>query len=304
MKKIIILVGPTSVGKTVLAIELAQKFNAEIICADSLLVYKDFNIGTAKPFLEERKGISHHLIDIVNPMENFTAFDFCEKAKMAISDIQNRGKNVIVTGGSGFYIKALMCGMFQAPCDKIVREELEVETIERGLVSLYEELQKVDPKSGNAIHSHDKYRIIRALEVFRLSGKPFSAYRENHISKEDNPYIKMGIHIDRSELHKNIERRTQEMLKKGLVDEVSKLMQKYPLTCKLFYSVGYQETVDFLKERLTVLELEQNIIIRTRQLARKQLTWFRGTKDIQWFSPKDVCSFLAKGAFNFVEAMT
>lgn len=283
--KTIVLVGPTAVGKTALSLELSDKLNAEIVYADSLVVYKDFNIGTAKPLLAEQKKIPHHLIDIVNPVENFTAFDFCKKANEAISDIHNRGKNVLIVGGTGFYIKALLDGMFNAsPSNQAIREELEVELAEKGLEGMYEELKRVDLESAATIHPNDEYRIIRALEVFRLSGKPFSKYKENFIKKRIS-FTKIGLNIERSKLHNNIELRTQKMLQDGLIDEVSVLTKKYPPTCKPFYSVGYQETVEYLKGHMTVSELEEKIVIRTRQLARKQLTWFRADKEIQWCSP-------------------
>lgn len=285
-RRIYIILGPTAVGKTAYSIELAQKFDAEIVCADSLLVYKDFNIGTAKPLLEEQRGIPHHLVDIAEPTENFTAFDFCEKAKLAIEEIQNREKNVLVVGGTGFYIKALTQGMFQAPpSDATIREELESELAEKGLAGLCEELKKVDPESAQSIHPHDEYRIIRALEVYRLSHIPLSVYKKKFSENTTYPFMKMGLHIERNVLHKNIENRTQKMIKEGLIEEVFDLLKKYPPTCKPFYSVGYQETVEYLNGGMNISGLEEKIIIRTRQLARKQLTWFRKDKEIQWREP-------------------
>lgn len=285
--------GPTAVGKTLLSLELAEKLNAEIVCVDSLVVYRDFNIGTAKPTLEERQRVPHHVIDLISPEENFTAFDFCEAANQAIRLIQKKGKKVFLVGGSGLYLKALTRGMFQAPpSDPLLKKELEKEMEEEGSERMYQKLRAVDPEWALTLHPHDRYRILRALEVFKVSGKKFSEFRQKHNPKQASPFLKIGLTIEREKLYQNIEHRTQKMLADGLIEEVSGLMKKYPLTCKPFKSVGYKETLQFLQSSSPGLsggskELSQKITQATRHLAKGQWTWFRKDLEIQWFSPHD-----------------
>ena len=287
--KIFCLIGPTASGKTDLSLELAQKLEAEIICVDSLLVYKDFNIGTAKPTPEQCHLVPHHVMDLVSPTQNFTAFDFCEAATSAIQNIQSRHKRVLLVGGSGLYLKALTRGMFKAPpSDLYIKNQIEEEMKTKGAASLYEELQKVDPEIAKTIHPHDRYRIIRALEVFRVSGKKFSDYREKHKPNGESKFIKMGLQVERAGLHKRIEQRTKKMLEQGLIEEVKGLSQKYLLSCKPFKSVGYKETLLFLENKISYNDLEIQITQETRALARRQMTWFRGDQEIQWCEPGDV----------------
>ncbi|MBI3019288.1 MAG: tRNA (adenosine(37)-N6)-dimethylallyltransferase MiaA [Deltaproteobacteria bacterium] len=286
---IIVIVGPTAVGKTKLSIELAQKFNAEIICVDSLVVYRDFNIGTAKPSSEERKLVPHHVLDFVAPTELFTAHDFCEAATAAMADVQKRGKNVFLVGGSGLYLKALTHGMFKAPpSDPQIREALE-ERLSQDPKALYEELCLVDSKTSHAIHPNDHYRILRALEVYQMTKKPFSRYHEEHVPKKrgTEKIVKIGLTLDREVLYRRIEERTARMHRKGLVEEVQDLQKKYPLSCKPFKSVGYKETRQFLNHEITQEELLERINQATRQLAKGQWTWFRADPEIQWFLPTD-----------------
>lgn len=297
MSKIFCIVGPTASGKTDVSLELAQKLEAEIICVDSLLVYKEFNIGTAKPTFEQRQLVPHHVIDLVEPDENFTAFNFCTAANSAIFKIQEKKKRVMLVGGSGLYLKALTRGMFKAPpSDPEIKKQLEEEMKNKGADVLYEELKKSDPECAATIHPHDHYRIIRALEVFRLTGEKFSSYRQKHDSdrhSKDNridcrskesrhTFIKIGLKLESSTLRQRIEQRTRKMLETGLIDEVQELSKKYPLNCKPFKSVGYKETLLFLENRLTRNELESQINKETWALARRQMTWFRSDKEIQW----------------------
>ena len=289
---IIALVGPTAVGKTKLSLELAQEFNAEIVCVDSVVVYRDFNIGTAKPTLEEQKKVPHYCIDIASPLDLFTAYDFCEAAIQAIEKIQKKNKNVFLVGGSGLYFKALTQGMFQAPpSDPKIREGLE-ERLSQDPKALYEELCLVDLKTSQAIHPNDHYRILRALEVYHMTGKSFSQYQEDHVQNKKKDFgikdvVKIGLNMDRPLLYQNIEQRTACMLKEGLIEEVRELQKKYPLECKPFQSVGYKEILQFLSHEITQEELPQKITQATRQLAKGQMTWFRVDPQIQWFLPSD-----------------
>ncbi|MBI3017405.1 MAG: tRNA (adenosine(37)-N6)-dimethylallyltransferase MiaA [Deltaproteobacteria bacterium] len=296
---IIALIGPTAVGKTKLSIELAQKFNAEIVCVDSLLVYRDFNIGTAKPTVAEQKTIPHYCINIADPSNLFTAYDFCEAATGAIEKIQKKNKNVFLVGGSGLYFKALTQGMFQAPpSDPKIREALE-ERLSQDPKALYEELCRGSLKTSQAIHPNDHYRILRALEVYHMTGKSFSQYQEDHVQNKKKNFgikdlIKIGLNMDRPLLYQNIEQRTAHMLKEGLIEEVRELQKKYSLECKPFQSVGYKETIQFLNIDPPIKSgddslkgLFERINQATRQLAKGQMTWFRADSEISWFLPSD-----------------
>ena len=253
------------------------------------MVYRDFNIGTAKPSSEDRKVVPHHVLDIVAPTELFTAHDFCEAATQAIEKIQKKNKNVFLVGGSGLYLKALTQGMFKAPpSDPYIRQELE-ERLFQDPKALYEELCRVDAKASDIIHPHDHYRILRAMEVYQMTGKPFSHYHEEHVPKKTwtEKIVKIGLTLDREVLYQRIEERTAHMLKEGLVQEVEELKKKYSLSCKPFKSVGYKETLQFLNHELTQEEHPQKMTQATRYLAKGQWTWFRADPEISWFLPSD-----------------
>lgn len=290
--------GPTAVGKTPLAIELAQKCNAEIICVDSIAVYREFNIGVAKPSHAQREMALHHLIDIVDPIEPFSAGDFCRKAYEAISEIENRGKCIFLAGGSGLYFRAFFNGMFEIPeRDLKIKESLEEKLRTNGIAYLYNELKSCDPETASGIHSNDSYRIVRGLEVYYTTGRKFSEYRTHFQNLKPARFeiLKVGLNLPRPELHKRISLRTEKMLKEGLLDEVSYLMEKYPLDCKPFQSVGYKEAVSFLQKETATKkassffqnELATEINQKTRALARRQITWFRSEPGIRWFEPHE-----------------
>lgn len=288
--KIIVVIGPTAVGKTALSIELAKAFDGEIVCVDSLLVYRDFNIGTAKPMVEERQGVFHHLIDIVDPTETFTAGDFRRRALDSISEIQSRGKRVFLVGGSGLYLKALSEGMFSVPPISPSIKTMLIERLEKeGALALHRELKTIDPQSAEAVHPHDHYRILRSLEVYYGTGKPFSEYkREHQIRKERGmsfEMIKIGLHLPRLPLHERIYLRTLEMLQKGLIEEVQRLKEKYPISAKPFQSVGYKETLLHIKGTFTQEALQEKITQETRLLAKRQMSWFRSDSEVRWFHP-------------------
>lgn len=303
MKKMVALMGPTAVGKTPLAIELAQKFNAEIICVDSIAVYRDFNIASAKPSAEEQQKIAHHLIDIAHPTELFSAGDFCGAATKAMEAIEKCRKNIFLAGGCGLYFRALFNGMFEIPEKNLkIKEKLEERIKTKGISSIYNELKDVDPDSAAEIHPHDRYRVLRALEVYYTTGKRFSEFKKEHrchsrgistkIPRAFGPrndgleVLKIGLNLPRQQLHQKISERTDQMFKKGLLEEVTSLLEKYPSTCKPFQSVGYKEVVSFLDEaRSAIRDLKEQINQKTRALVRRQLTWFRAERELQWFEP-------------------
>jgi tRNA dimethylallyltransferase len=286
--KVIVVVGPTAVGKSEAALELAENLEAEIINADSQQVYRYMDVGTSKPSIEDRKRIPHHLIDVVNPDEDFNAAVFRELALDAIQTIHARGKRALVCGGTGLYIKALTHGLFVGPSqDATVRERLSRELEHSGVESVYERLLQVDPAAVSRIHPHDRQRIIRALEVYELTGKAISDWQKEHAFKE-TPFetLTIGLDRERSELYDLINQRCERMIQEGLIEEVQGLVAKgYGLELKSLQSVGYRHAGLFLTGALTLDDAASLMKRDTRRLAKRQLTWFRGEKEIHWFHP-------------------
>jgi tRNA dimethylallyltransferase len=287
--KLVIVLGPTGVGKSEVAMDLALQTDGEIINADSQLVYRYMDIGTAKPPAAVRERVRHHLIDFVDPDGEFNAALYRELALTVIKDILERGKKAIMCGGTGLYIRALTLGLFVGPAkDPRVREQLEHEVQERGLNFLYERLQQADPDATHWIHPNDRYRIIRALEVFQLTGKPISHWQKEHSFKESSfETLKIGLNRAREELYALINRRCDEMIKQGLVDEVKGLLERgYSLELPALQSVGYRQVGDYLKGEASLEEAVSLMKRNSRRLAKRQLTWFRADKEIEWFHPE------------------
>jgi tRNA dimethylallyltransferase len=288
--KLIVILGPTAVGKSALALELAVNINAEIISADSQLVYRGLNIGTAKPSLEEREKIPHHLLDVINPDEEFNAAIYRRLAMAAAEDIWRRGKNALVCGGSGLYVKALTEGLFTGPQqDSMVREELESEIEKLGLAALYGRLERVDPTATTRIHPHDRQRIIRALEVFQLTGRPMSEWQKAHAFKEGRfTALRIGLYRERGDLYNRINLRCEQMIAAGLLQEVSNLVNAgYGLNLKPLRSVGYRHMGLVLKGEMEMNQALELMQRDSRRLAKRQLTWFRGDGEILWWHPDD-----------------
>jgi tRNA dimethylallyltransferase len=287
--KIVVVLGPTAVGKSDIAMELALQMNGEIINADSQQLYRQMNIGTAKPSNKVREKIPHHVIDVVDPDEEFNVARYRELATTSIHDIRKRGKQAIVCGGTGLYIKALTKGLFVGPAqDKAVRHTLTLEAQEHGLRSLYERLEQVDPSATFWIHPHDRQRIIRALEVYELTGKPISKWQKEHGFNEA-PFdtLKVGLCRERTELYSLIDRRCDRMIEEGLVNEVKGLSERgYNLDMKPLQSVGYRHAGWVLRGQMTLTEAVFLMKRDTRRLAKRQLTWFRSDKEIRWFHPQ------------------
>ncbi len=296
----LIILGQTAVGKTALAIELAKELNGEIISADSMQVYKGMDIGTAKPTLEERKSVKHHLIDIKNPDEEWTVSDFIQESKKIILDLSLKRKFPVLAGGTGLYLWSFMEG-FSFPiveADFSLRKSLQ----EKEVSALYEELKKVDPESLKKINKNDKKRIIRALEVFILTGKPISHHQEEGKQKkqEENNLI-IGISMPKDALYEKINFRVDLMIEKGLIDEVKNLLNKFPKTLPSFKGLGYKETIEYIEGRWTKDQMIEELKKRTRNFARRQMTWFKRFKDVSWFEandnlPNSVISYLHERA--------
>ena len=287
--KLLIIAGPTASGKTQIAMDIAIKEHLEIISADSMLVYKYMDIGTAKPSIEERKKVKHHLIDVAEPDSKYTVTDFCNDADKAIENIKTSGNDFLVCGGTGFYLNALINGTFDAPPSvPSIREDLESKAEDKEKLKLMHlELQKIDPESAARIHYNDKYRIVRALEVYRISGKTMSFYRNSH--KDGlKPRAPLMIVLDPAKevLVQNIKARTEKMLKAGLIEEVKGLISLgYGPELKPMKSIGYLQAVKLINGSISTEEAKEDIIKETVALAKRQVTWFKKRKDTIWFDP-------------------
>ena len=280
-KRVLFLVGPTGSGKTQLSLCLAKRLGAEILSADSMLVYRGMDIGTAKPSREDRKRVRHHLIDLVSPRRNFSVSEHRELALEAIESILKRGRLPLVVGGSGLYVSAIWKGLSPHPGTNMkLREKLNQLVKEKGLEDLYQELERVDPHRAKQIHPNDRRRILRALEIVHTSGKTPSEWYQKRTSLGDLGYsVKViGVARDRRDLYDRINLRVESMFRKGLLREVERLKQRgFSKTAR--QALGYREVLDSKGTRPFLKELIQQ---RTRQFAKRQLTWFRREKDIHW----------------------
>jgi tRNA dimethylallyltransferase len=286
--KLVVVLGPTAVGKSDIALELALHMNGEIINADSQQVYRQMDIGTAKPSAKLLQKIPHHVIDVVDPDEEFNVARYRELATAGIHDIRKRAKQPIVCGGTGLYIKALTRGLFLGPAqDAGIRAALTLKAQRDGLSTLYERLEQIDPSATSWIHPNDRQRIIRALEVYELTGKPMSEWQKGHAFGE-TPFttLKIGLDRQRAELYDRINQRCDQMIEAGLVDEVRGLFaQGYSLDLKPVCSLGYRHMGLFLMGKMSLEEAVFLMKRDTRRLAKRQLTWFRSDKEILWFHP-------------------
>ena len=290
LQKIIIICGPTAVGKTSVSITLAKRFNGEIVSADSQQVWRGMDIGTAKANLAVQSEVPHHLIDVATPNEHFDAARFVELADIAIEDITSRDKNVFVVGGTGMYLRMLEFGLCKAPPqDEDIRLKLGNEIELQGLQKLHNRLRDLDPESALVIHPNDHTRIIRALEIYELSGKKASEFRKVH-GFEERRYdtLKIGLNIDREELYTRINQRIDKMLEEGLLDEVSGLLEKYGDDIQGLKAVGYREFVRHLTGELSLEDAIELAKRNSRRFAKRQLTWFRSDSEIKWFLPVEV----------------
>ncbi len=287
--RLVIIAGPTAVGKTALSVKLAEEFNAEIINADSRQIYRKLDIGTAKPTREERSRVPHHLIDLIDPEETFNAARFAELAKQKIAEIDKKGKRIFVVGGTGLYIKALVHGLFPSPSgDNEIKKRLLKEAESEGLSVLYEKLKEIDPAAVKRIHPNDKQRIIRALEVYHLTGKPISRIHDEHRFKSRQyQSLKIALYRPREELYKRINTRVHQMITRGLVEEVQRLLEEgYNPELNSMTSIGYQHIARYLSGEITLERAIELLQRDTRRYAKRQLTWFRGDRDYRWFKPE------------------
>jgi len=289
--KIIVICGPTGIGKTRTAICVAETFSGEIINADSMQVYRSMNIGTAKPTANERARIFHHLVDIVDPDEDFDAARFSLQARKIAHELTGRGMTPVVAGGTGLYIKAMLYGLFQTdPPDPTIRSKLRAEADAVGSVALHARLQEIDPKAAARIHAHDTFRIIRALETTVATGKPITDHHLRHGFRE-SPFLalKIGLDMARERLYERINSRVDAMIAAGLVEEVRDLLRKgIDGETKAMRALGYRHMVDFLSGRLALEEAVRIMKRDTRRFAKRQLSWFRADKEIVWCTPEEI----------------
>lgn len=286
-KPMIILSGPTAVGKTALSIELAKRVNGAIISADSMQVYKYMDIGSAKIMPEEMEGIKHYLIDELDPADEFNIVVFQTMAKAALDEIYSNGQIPIVAGGTGFYIQALLYNIDfdNQDCDEAFRTEMEQLAKEQGNEVLHTELQKIDPVSAKKIHANNVKRVIRALEFYHLTGKPISEHNEAEMQKE-SPYnfAYFVLTDERVNLYKRIDKRVDIMLEHGLLDEVQKLKEMgYHRNMVSMQGLGYKEILDYLDGKTSLEDAIYILKRETRHFAKRQLTWFRRERAVSWY---------------------
>jgi tRNA dimethylallyltransferase len=300
--RVVIILGPTAVGKSEVAVEVAARIHAEIVNADSQQVYRYMDIGTCKPSVADRARIHHHLIDVVDPDEEFNAAMFRKMATEAISDIQEKQHAVIVCGGTGLYLKALTQGLFNGPRqDPQLRRQLQQEIDEQGLAPLYQRLLDIDPTVAASIHPNDRQRTIRALEVFQLTGTPLSQWQREHAFRE-RPYevLKIGLNRERRELYDLIDRRSERMVADGLLEEVRTLVGKgYSLDLKPLRSVGYRQMGQVLRGANDLPGALEYMKRETRRLAKRQLTWFRSDPETVWYHPSELAG-MSEAASRFL----
>lgn len=295
-QKLLVIIGPTAVGKTKLSIEMAKRYNGEIISGDSMQIYRSMDIGTAKIKPEEMEGIPHHLIDIKDPDESFSVAEFQQLVRERISDITSKGKLPIIVGGTGLYIQSVIYDyqFSEAPADEAFRLQLEERAKEIGNVALHEELTKVDPESASQIHPNNVRRVIRALEIFHCTGKIMSDYQNNQQPDLLYETALIALTMEREKLYERINMRVDIMIAEGLLDEVSMLYKHGLRDCQSIQAIGYKEIYDYLDGKVSLEIAVENLKQNSRRYAKRQLTWFRNKMEVKWFDMTDVVNLSKK----------
>jgi tRNA dimethylallyltransferase len=283
------IVGPTGAGKSALAMAVAERSNCEIVNADSRQFYRGMDLGTAKPSAEDRRRVPHHLIDVRNPGEPLDVAEFAQLARAAIGEIAARGRNPLVVGGSGLYLRVIRGGIFRGPAAAAeIRDRLAKVATEQGVAHLHQRLREIDPEAANRIGVNDLYRIVRALEVFELTGETISAHQRRHrFADIGYDTLTVGVAVERKKLYEAIDRRFDAMLEAGLVDEVRALIaagyspERPPLS-----TIGYKQIAAHLRGEMAIDEAAARAKQESRRLAKRQLTWFRREPEIVWLDPE------------------
>ncbi len=288
MKKIAVICGATATGKTGLAVDLALKLNTEIISADSQLIYKGLNIGTAKPTESEMRNVKHHMIDVIEPDENFSVGDYEERAAPILTNLLDRGKVPVICGGTGFYINSLLfdLGYGNTAADGSIREKYAEFLDKNGKDALFDKLKEVDPETAEKLHPNDVKRVVRALEIYEVSGKKKSQQCDKMISKFD--YIAVAIDYPREELYERINKRVNEMFDLGLIEEVNGLLARgIDKNCQSMQAIGYKEVLEGLKNKDNHSTMRDTIKKNTRHYAKRQITFFKKFPNIVWMKPEN-----------------
>jgi tRNA dimethylallyltransferase len=287
--KLLTIVGPTATGKTLLAIKIAQRINGEIISADSRQIYRYMAIGTAQPTAEQRRTVPFHLIDFIDPDDNYSCGQFARDAESIINDILGRHRVPIVCGGSGLYIRALFDPLHPLPeSDPSIKQKLMRTINEKGIESLHARLLKVDPAWAKKIGPRDRQRIMRGLEVYELTGTPLSAWTSEQKRRPRYDPLYIGFHLPRTELYRRIDQRFDTMIEQGFLKEVQALLKrKFDPECNALRTIGYREVIDHLCGTIPLANATARAKQHTRQFAKRQLTWFRRLSHVQWFDPRD-----------------
>jgi tRNA dimethylallyltransferase len=288
--KVVVIIGPTAVGKTKLSIELAKRFNGEIISGDSMQIYQGMDIGTAKVSQAEMEGIPHYLIDIKKPEEEFSAAEFQQLVRERITEIRGRMKLPIIVGGTGLYIQSAIYDyqFSEAPSDLSLRQTLEERAQAEGNEALYEELVKIDPESAERIHPNNIRRVIRALEVYHCSGKTMTETQQKQTPDLVYDTALIGLTMERDTLYERINRRVDNMMEEGLLNEVESLYHKGIRDCQSVQAIGYKEIYSYLDGHVTLEEAVEQLKQNSRRYAKRQLTWFRNKMDVSWFDMTNV----------------
>ena len=301
---LIVLAGPTASGKTSLSLHLAERYNGEIVSCDSVAVYRDMEIGTAKPDRADRERLPHHLIDVADPTEGFTAGDYSRQARAALGEIVARGRVPIVTGGTGLYLRALIDGLFAGPQrSESLRERLKQSDKKRGPGWLYQILMRLDPKSAERIHPHDKPKLIRALEICIAARQPMSqAWEQGREALKGFRILRIGLEPDRDYLYQRINKRAAEMFRAGLVEETKMLLEKYG-EARPFDSLGYKQARGLIRGQLREMDAIALAQQGHRNYAKRQLTWFRREPDMYWLHGFGDEPRIRKKAMEMIEQM-
>lgn len=302
--RILVICGPTASGKSDLALRLAHALDAEIVNADSMQIYRGLDIGTAKPSKDQQAEIRHHLIDVADPDQPFSAADFSEAADAAIRDIVSRGRRAVVVGGTGLYIRALVSGLVDSPSGAgEVRQALQDEAGRVGNLAMLERLRQVDPELAAGLHPNNLVRIIRALEVHQLTGIPLSRHQKEHaFATRRYEALQFAVAVDRRLLYERIDERVDRMLAAGLFEEVGALLAAgFGRDLKSMCSIGYKEAAAHLCGELSAEEAASLIKLNTRHYAKRQLTWFKAAPDILWFEYPEKFGIMLKHAIDFYE---
>lgn len=288
-EKVIVIVGPTAVGKTELSLNLAKDFNGEIISGDSMQVYKELDIGTDKVTLKEREMVNHHLIDIMEMTEDFTVSDFQSKARNLIKEISGRGKIPIIVGGSGLYIQSVLYD-YQFPTqarDEVITKDLENQIDIHGIEPLYNKLKEIDPEQAKKIHPNNHRRVVRALEIYKTTGLTMSEIQARQKVTSLYDVIFIGLEMEREILYERINHRVDTMIQNGLIAEVSKVLEKAGADSQSMSGIGYKEFIPYFNGDLSLHECIEDLKRNSRRYAKRQYTWFKNKMDIPWYNFKD-----------------